>query len=221
MWSPNKVPHGLKQSMAQAFGVPREKIRVNPVSIGGDFGGKGAPIDEPICYLLALRCRRPVKMVMEYREEFFAGAPRHAAILKLRTGVKRDGTIIARKVEGFYDTGAYALTGPSTTKNGGEVGGGPYRIAHQDLTTYCVYTNTPPTGPYRGFGVPQVCWAYESQMDDIARRLGIDPLELRLKNLVQEGDRFVTGDTLVSVGISDCLKRAAQAVGWRSTPALS
>ena len=93
--------------------------------------------------------------------------------------------------------------------------GGPYRIAHQDLTTYCVYTNTPPTGPYRGFGVPQVCWAYESQMDDIARRLGIDPVELRLKNLVQEGDQFVTGDTLVSVGISECLKGAAEAVGWQ------
>ena len=105
------------------------------------------------------------------------------------------------------------MTGPSTIKNGGEVSGGPYRIAHQDLTTYCVYTNTPPTGPYRGFGVPQVCWAYESQMDDIARRLGIDPLELRLKNLVQEGDVFVTGDKLVSVGISDCVKRAAEATG--------
>ena len=77
-----------------------------------------------------------------------------------------------------------------------------------------MYTNTPPTGPYRGFGVPQVCWAYESQMDDIARRLGMDPLELRLKNLVQEEDQFVTGDTLVSVGIADCLKGAAEAVGW-------
>ena len=87
------------------------------------------------------------------------------------------------------------LTSTNTGRNGGEVSGGPYRIAHQDLTTYCVYTNTPPTGPYRGFGVPQVCWAYESQMDDMARRLGIDPLEMRLKNLVQEGDDFVTGDT--------------------------
>ena len=97
----------------------------------------------------------------------------------------------------------------------GKYAGGPYRIGHQHLTSYCVYTNTPPTGPYRGFGVPQVCWAYESQMDDIARRLGIDPLELRLKNLVQEGDVFVTGDKLVSVGISDCVKRAAEAVGWK------
>jgi CO/xanthine dehydrogenase Mo-binding subunit len=149
------------------------------------------------------------------REEVFLTAHCHASVVKIKTGVKRDGTIIARQVEGIYDTGAYALTGPSTTKNGGEVGGGPYRIAHQDLTTYCVYTNTPPTGPYRGFGVPQVCWAYESQMDDIARRLGIDPLELRLKNLVQEGDVFVTGDKLVSVGIAKCLKGAAEAVGWK------
>ena len=114
-----------------------------------------------------------------------------------------------------YDTGAYALTGPSDIKNGGEVAGGPYRIGHQHLTSYCVYTNTPPTGPYRGFGVPQVCWAYESQMDDIARRLGIDPLELRLKNMVHEGDVFVTGDKLVSVGLSDCVKRAAEALGWK------
>jgi CO/xanthine dehydrogenase Mo-binding subunit len=108
------------------------------------------------------------------------------------------------------------LTGPSTSKNGGEVSGGPYRIKHQNLTTYCVYTNTPPTGPYRGFGVPQVCWAYESQMDDIARCLSIDPLELRLKNLVREGDVFVTGDKLKSVGISECVKRAAEAVGWQA-----
>ena len=113
--------------------------------------------------------------------------------------------------------GAFALTSTNTGRNGGEVSGGPYRIKHQDLTTYCVYTNTPPTGPYRGFGVPQVCWAYESQMDDIARRLGIDPLELRLKNMVHEGDVFVTGDKLVSVGMSNCLKRAAEAVGWQGT----
>ena len=74
--------------MSAAFGIPAERIRVNPVAIGGDFGGKGAPIDEPICYLLALRSNRPVKMIMEYREEFIAGAPRHAALLRLRTGVK-------------------------------------------------------------------------------------------------------------------------------------
>ena len=135
--------------------------------------------------------------------------------MKIKTGVKRDGTIVARKVEGVYDTGAYALTGPSGSKSGGQVAGGPYRIKHQNLTTYCVYTNTPPTGPYRGFGIPQVCWAYECQMDDIARRLGMDPLELRIKNLLHEGDVFVTGDKLTSVGLLNCVERAAEAVGWK------
>ena len=166
---------------------------------------------------MARKARRPVQWVLT-REEVFLTAHCQASVVKIKTGVKKDGTLVARQVEGVYDIGAYALTREYRPKNGGEVSGGPYRIKHQDLTTYCVYTNTPPTGPYRGFGVPQVCWAYESQMDDIARRLGIDPLELRLKNLLHEGETFVTGDKLVSVGISDCVQRAAEAVGWKEKP---
>ncbi|MGH7816901.1 MAG: xanthine dehydrogenase family protein molybdopterin-binding subunit, partial [Candidatus Binatia bacterium] len=95
------------------------------------------------------------------------------------------------------------------------VSSGPYNIPNRRLSTYSVYTNLPPTGPFRGVGVSHVCWAYESEMDDIARRLGIDPLELRLKHLVKEGDVFVTGEKLVSVGIADCLQRAADAIGWK------
>jgi CO/xanthine dehydrogenase Mo-binding subunit len=208
-------PSSIRAQLAELFNLPQSKVRVIVPFVGGGYGAKVHPRLEPLTATLARKAHRPVQWVLT-REEVFLTAHCHASVVKIKTGVKRDGTIVARHVEGVYDTGAYALTGPSTIKNGGEVSGGPYRIAHQDLTTYCVYTNTPPTGPYRGFGVPQVCWAYESQMDDIARRLGIDPLELRLKNLVQEGDRFVTGDELVSVGISDCLKRAAEAVGWQS-----
>jgi len=208
-------PSSIRAQLAELFNLPQSKVRVIVPFVGGGYGAKVHPRLEPLTATLARKAHRPVQWVLT-REEVFLTAHCHASVVKIKTGVKRDGTIVARHVEGVYDTGAYALTGPSTIKNGGEVSGGPYRIAHQDLTTYCVYTNTPPTGPYRGFGVPQVCWAYESQMDDIARRLGIDPLELRLKNLVEEGDRFVTGDELVSVGISDCLKRAAEAVGWQS-----
>ena len=208
-------PSSIRAQLAELFNLPQSKVRVIVPFVGGGYGAKVHPRLEPLTATLARKAHRPVQWVLT-REEVFLTAHCHASVVKIKTGVKRDGTIVARQVEGVYDTGAYALTGPSTIKNGGEVSGGPYRIAHQDLTTYCVYTNTPPTGPYRGFGVPQVCWAYESQMDDIARRLGIDPLELRLKNLVEEGDRFVTGDELVSVGISDCLKRAAEAVGWQS-----
>ncbi|MET0503534.1 MAG: xanthine dehydrogenase family protein molybdopterin-binding subunit [Candidatus Binatia bacterium] len=214
IYTSTQNPSSIRAQLAELFDLPQSKVRVIVPYVGGGYGGKVHPRLEPLTAALARQAHRPVQWVLT-REEVFLTAHCHASVVKIKTGVKRDGTIIARQVEGIYDTGAYALTGPSTTKNGGEVAGGPYRIAHQDLTTYCVYTNTPPTGPYRGFGVPQVCWAYESQMDDIARRLGIDPLEIRLKNLLQEGDVFVTGDKLVSVGIADCLKGAAEAVGWQ------
>ena len=214
IYTSTQNPSSIRAQLAELFDLPQSKVRVIVPYVGGGYGGKVHPRLEPLTAALARQAHRPVQWVLT-REEVFLTAHCHASVVKIKTGVKRDGTIVARQVEGIYDTGAYALTGPSTTKNGGEVAGGPYRIAHQDLTTYCVYTNTPPTGPYRGFGVPQVCWAYESQMDDIARRLGIDPLELRLKNLVQEGDVFVTGDKLVSVGIAECLKGAAEAVGWK------
>jgi CO/xanthine dehydrogenase Mo-binding subunit len=214
IYSSTQNPSSIRAQLAELFEIPQSKVRVIVPFVGGGYGGKVHPRLEPLTATLARKARRPVQWVLT-REEVFLTGHCHASVVKIKTGVKKDGTLVARHVEGIYDTGAYALTGPSTSKNGGEVSGGPYRIKHQDLTTYCVYTNTPPTGPYRGFGVPQVCWAYESQMDDIARRLGIDPLELRLKNLLHEGETFVTGDKLVSVGISDCVQRAAEAVGWK------
>ena len=201
IYTSTQNPSSIRAQLAELFELPQSKVRVIVPFVGGGYGGQGASAAGAFdCDTLARKARRPVQWVLT-REEVFLTGHCHASVVKIKTGVKKDGTIVARQVEGIYDTGAYALTGPSTSKNGGEVSGGPYRIKHQDLTTYCVYTNTPPTGPYRGFGVPQVCWAYESQMDDIARRLGIDPLELRLKNLVHEGDVFVTGDKLKSVGI--------------------
>ena len=214
IYTSTQNPSSIRAQLAELFELPQSQVRVIVPFVGGGYGGKVHPRLEPLTATLARKARRPVQWVLT-REEVFLTAHCHASVVKIKTGVKRDGTIVARQVEAVYDTGAYALTGPSTSKNGGEVAGGPYRIAHQHLTSHCVYTNTPPTGPFRGFGVPQVCWAYESQMDDIARRWGIDPLELRLKNLVREGDVFVTGDKLISVGISDCVKRAAEALGWQ------
>jgi CO/xanthine dehydrogenase Mo-binding subunit len=214
VYTATQNPSSVRAQLAELFNLPHSKVRVIVPYVGGGYGAKTHPRLEPLTAALARKARRPVQWVLT-REEVFLTAHCQAAIVRIKTGVKKDGRIIARQVQGAYDIGAYALTSTNTGRNGGEVSGGPYRIEHQDLTTYCVYTNTPPTGPYRGFGVAQVCWAYESQMDDIARRLGIDPLELRVKNLVQEGDPFVTGDKLVSVGISDCLKGAAQAIGWQ------
>lgn len=146
MWSPNKAPQGLRDSMAAAFDIPKEKIRVNPVAIGGDFGGKGAAIDEPICYLLALRTGRPVKMIMKYREEFVAGAPRHAAVMRLKTGVKRDGTIVAHEMEAYLDSGAYGGFRPGAVVGGIAHAAGCYRARHARISVARVYTNNLPGG---------------------------------------------------------------------------
>jgi CO/xanthine dehydrogenase Mo-binding subunit len=167
--------------------------------------------------LLALKARRPVQWILT-REEVFLTGRRFGAVVKIKSGFKRDGRLVARKVEAYYDMGAYALSGPANTKNACIIAGGPYNIPHRDYTTYAVYTNLPPAGPYRGVGASHVCWAYESEMDEIARRLNMDPVEVRLKNLLKEGDAFITGEPMISVGIADCLKRAAQAIGWDGKP---
>ena len=207
-------PSVIRTQLAEIFGLPESGVRVVVPYVGGGYGAKTYPKLEPLVAALSRKAQRPVALALT-REEVFLTAVRHPAVVRIRTGARQDGTLVARRVETVYDTGAYADIGPRTAKNGGYVSGGPYRIEHQHLTSHCVYTNKPPAGAFRGFGVPQVCWAYESQMDDIARRLGLDPLEMRLRNVVREGDLFVTGDRLVAVGLAACLEQAAAAIGWR------
>jgi CO/xanthine dehydrogenase Mo-binding subunit len=214
MWSPNKVPHGLKESMSQAFGLAKEKIRVNPVAIGGDFGGKGAPIDEPICYMLALRTGRPVKMVMEYREEFFAGAPRHAAVIYLKTGVKRDGSIVAHQMDAYLDAGAYGGFRPGAVINGIAHAGGCYRAEHARIAISRVYTNNLPGGQMRAPGEPQGFFAAESHIDCVARKIRMDPYEFRMKNLMEEGDITLTGGHYRAIKAKETLAAAAKAAGY-------
>ena len=216
MWSPNKVPQGLRESMSEAFGIPKETIRVNPVAIGGDFGGKGAPFDEPICYLLALRTGRPVKMVMEYHEEFISGAPRHAAIMRLKTGVKRDGTIVAHQMEAFLDSGAYGGFRPGAVVGGISHAGGCYRAQHARIEVSRVYTNNLPGGQMRAPGEPQGFFAAESHIDCVARKLGMDPYEFRLKNLITEGDETLTGGHYKGIQAKETLKAAGAAAGYKS-----
>jgi CO/xanthine dehydrogenase Mo-binding subunit len=216
VYTSTQNPSVIRTQLAELFELPESKVRIIVPYVGGGYGAKTYPKLEPLVAALARKARRPVQLALT-REEVFMTSVRHAAVVRIKTGVKRDGTLVARKVHAIYDTGSYADIGPRTAKNGGYASGGPYRIPNQHLTSDCVYTNKPPSGAFRGFGVPQVCWAYESQMDDIARRLGLDPVEMRQKNLIQENDVFVTGDTLISVGLSECLDQAARAVGWTDT----
>ena len=205
---------GLQEQLARIFNLPESGVRVVVPHVGGGYGGKTHARLEPVTALLARKAGRPVQWVLT-REEVFLTGRRYGAFVRMKTGFKRDGSLVAREVEVFYDLGAYALSGPANAKTGSYVASGPYRVPNRRLTTYAVYTNLPPAGPYRGVGVPHVAWAYESEMDRIARHLGMDPVELRLKNLLQEGDVFVTGESLVSVGISDCLRQVASGIGWR------
>jgi CO/xanthine dehydrogenase Mo-binding subunit len=214
MWSPNKVPHGLKESMCSAFGLEKGKIRVNPVAIGGDFGGKGAPIDEPICYVLALRSGRPVKMVMEYREEFIAGAPRHAGVIVFKTGVKHDGTMVAHDMDAYLDAGAYGGFRPGAVVGGISHAVGCYRVKHARIATNRVYTNNLPGGQMRAPGEPQAFFAGESHIDCVARRIGMDPLEFRRKNLIQDGEVTLTGGRYQDIKAKETLDAAAKASGY-------
>ncbi|HEY6046782.1 MAG TPA: xanthine dehydrogenase family protein molybdopterin-binding subunit, partial [Pyrinomonadaceae bacterium] len=216
MWSPNKAPQGLKESICNAFKIAPQSVCIHPVAIGGDFGGKGAPIDEPICYLLALRTGRPVKMIMEYREEFIAGAPRHAAVLRLKTGVKRDGTIVAHQMDAFLDAGAYGGFRPGAVVGGIAHAGGCYRAEHSRISVSRIYTNNLPGGQMRAPGEPQGFFAAESHMDCVARKLGMDPAEFRLKNLIEEGDETLTGGHYRGIKAKETLRAAVKAAAYKS-----
>ena len=211
--SPCQTPSPLHEQLAKVFNLPLNRVRVVVPPVGGGYGGKNHARIEPVVALLARKARRPVEWVLT-REEVFLTGRRFGALVKMKTGFKRDGRLIARKVEAWYDMGAYALSGPANTKNACLIAGGPYNIPHRAYTTHAVYTNLPPAGPYRGVGASHVCWAYESEMDEIARRLSMDPLEVRLKNLLKEGDRFITGEPMISVGISECVAQAAKSISW-------
>ena len=220
VWSSTQTPFFIRTVLSQMFHLPATKVRVIVPYLGAGYGSKDYVKLEPLTACLARKSGRPVRMMLT-REEVFHTITKHALVYRLKTGVKRDGTIVARKCEEYWDTGAYAVIGARVSKKAGQVSAGPYDMANVCIDSYCVYTNHPPAGAFRGFGVPQVTWAYESQMDIIAERLGLDPLEIRLKNLVGEGTIYYTGDKLHSVGVSECLKRVAAAVGWEPRSAIA
>jgi carbon-monoxide dehydrogenase large subunit len=219
LWTPNDGPHRLRKELADALGFPLTRIQVNVPYLGGGFGGKGGLKAEAVAIALAMKVSpRPVKVIMTREEVFTATLVRHAAVIKIKTGVKADGTLVAREVIAHWDTGAYAEKGPTVVKQATCAAAGPYRIPHVRLVGYCVYTNKVTAGAYRGYGTPQVTWAYESQTDMIARRLGMDPLEFRLKNLLREGDRMATGQTVQAIGLEECLRRVAAELRWHEKP---
>ena len=215
IWANNKQPHRLRWQLAGGLGIPEEQIKVNPCGIGGDFGGKAGAMDVPLAYALARASGRPVKMIMTYIEELMAGNPRHPSVVTVKTGVKQDGQLWARQARVVYNGGAYGgFRGSLNLRGGLQVGGGPYRIPHFQIDSYMVYTNNLPCGSYRAPGEPQAVFAVESHTDMIAREMGLDPYEFRLRNLVEDGQMSGTGQTFQQVRAQETLQRAAHEGQW-------
>lgn len=216
VWSSCQSPYNYLRDLAKALGLPYSRVRVIATGVGGAFGAKMYLRTEPLAVALAMRAGgRPVKYAHTREEEFVGAVTKHPAHLTFKTGVKRDGTLVARKISAVFNTGAYGDAGPQVARNSAFSGTGPYRIPHVWVDSFCVYTNSPIGGAFRGFGVPQATWAHESQMDMIAHRLGLDPVEMRMRNLFEPGDETCSGEVLyTSVGVKETLRRAIEVSGY-------
>ena len=204
-------PHYDRKDVALNLGLPLSKIRIIQTTTGGGFGGK---LDISVqCHLalLALKTKRPVKMVYHREESFIASAKRHPMIISYTTGADKEGNLTAVKVRIICDTGAYASYGSATMGRAMVHATGPYSVPNVNIDAYCVYTNNPVAGAMRGFGVPQVAFAHESQMDRIAEKVGISPFEIRFKNALKKNSYTATGQQLHnSVGIIETLNKARE-----------
>lgn len=217
IWACTKVPYRVKEPVASALGVTEEQLLIHPTYVGGDFGTKSTPLNLPIAYFLSKAAGRPVKMVSDYTEELLAGNPNQMMIYQLRTGVKRDGRITSHHVQHFANCGAYGGYKPGGAMGSANAAAGPYKIDNVKVDSANVYTNTLPGQIMRAPGEPQAIFALESHIDEIARAIGIDPVEFRLRNLIETGDEMAAGEELQDVRVKQTLRAAVDASGY-ATP---
>ncbi len=214
VWSNTQLPFEVQNTLAEILQMAPSKIRVVVPGVGGGFGGKLRVGVEPVAAFLARVTGRPVKVITTSEEELTAAYPRQGTVIELKTGVTKDGRITAKAGRIWFDTGAFAGSGPGVASVATLVLAGPYKIPNLHLEGVAVYTNKTNCGSFRAPSGPQSNFAVESQMDIIADALGLDPLELRLKNIVREGDEGPTGQILEAVGLEECLRKAAAAIAW-------
>ena len=213
VWASTQGPFAIRSGIAGTLGIPLNQINVVATTMGGGFGGRfGVALTHVPAVLLSQKTGRPVKIQMTREEEFTDGRPAPGCVIKLKTGVKNDGTILAREGLAFWDSGSVS---------GASIGStirlrGVYKFPHLKVDAYGVYTNKSGTAAYRAPGTPQVAFAGESQLDDIARKLDLDPVEFRLKNMRVEGDPVPAGPNEPKVGYKETLQAVADAVDWKN-----
>jgi 4-hydroxybenzoyl-CoA reductase subunit alpha len=215
LWTSTQNPFLVRRNIARTLLIPDGKVRIVVPPVGGAFGAKIEVFSHEFCaVLLARQTGRPVRILLSREEVFSTTRRRIPLTIDLKTGVRKDGTLLATYGRCIAEGGAYASTGVLPLFHGGVYLNLPYRIPNIKYEGYRAYTNLPPAGAQRGHGVPQMRFAVESQLDMLAQDLGLDPIELRLRNAIQPGDRTANGLEVTSCGLSECIKGAAAAVGW-------
>ena len=223
-----QVPFHARRILAPVLGLPPKRIRVIKPRIGGGFGGKQEVLMEDVAAHLTIATRRPVRFEYTRTEEFIAARSRHPMRVRMKTGVKKDGTIVANEMYALSDTGAYGCHALTVTGNTGQKSMGLYNAPNIKFHAHVVYTNTPPSGAFRGYGVPQGFFPLEVHMEKIARALNLDPLEFRLKNAVKAGDELPTSkawsegrephpEVIETCGLPECVEQGANAIGWKAS----
>jgi CO/xanthine dehydrogenase Mo-binding subunit len=217
VWSSIQHPNWLQKTIATLLGMPLARVRVYAPDPGGGFGGKQHTKYEPLVALAALRAGRPVRLVLTL-EESFQAVRRTAAEIRVRTGLRADGTLVFQDIAADYLIGAYADIADRVVGKGSYPGCGPYRVPDARIMARSILSHTVPSTAFRGFGNPQINWAVESNLTEAAIRLGIDPLEIRLRNLARKGEAFIPFDTPCDGEWEQAVRRAAELLDW-GTPA--
>ena len=215
LWSSTQTPHYVHRELSKVLGLPQSHVRVIAPNVGGGFGGKSDPFSHEICAAeLSRRTGRPVKITCTREEVFLIHRGRHPVKMWIKTGVKKDGTLTAMHFRSFLDGGAYGSYGIATTYYTGALQTVPYKLPCYKFEGMRLFTNKPPCGPKRGHGTTQARYAVEVHLDKIAHDLGIDPVELRRRNLIEPDTRTINGLRITSCALGECLEAVAERSGW-------
>ncbi len=216
LWSSTQTPHYLHRALAKVLGMAMSRIRVIATPVGGGFGGKSDPFSHEICVAkLSMITGRPVKITLTREESFYVHRGRHPVKMWIKTGVKNDGTLQAMHFKSFLDGGGYSSYGLATVYYTGALQTVTYKLPAYKFEGVRVFTNKPPCGPKRGHGTPQPRFAMEVQLDKIAEKLGLDPIDLRLKQLVEPNSVTVNGLRISTTGLRECIEKVAAAAEWK------
>ncbi len=214
IYTASQGPSFVRTEIARLLGWPENRVRIKVPYLGGGFGGKLYIKLEALATALSIIARRPIKVALSMEEQFYT-ITKHPSTFRIKTGLDANGRITARRCEVLWNGGAYADIGPRVTQKSGFTASGPYDIDNVSIDSYALYTNLPPAGALRGFGIPQLVWAYESHADMIARALKLDPVEFRRRNLLREGRPHATGTVMRDIKLEAALDRVAERLNWK------